>query len=149
MHKMCNALNKLATAEDSRQAKSMFSSAILITGMKLLQSANVSLRVNGLAALNQLLAIKADDDLPRKLAEQRLVETIFCENSHEEVISRAKDVLAQMVYQNVFLAEHVGCVWACCVDKNEDISRAALGTLTGLLDSFPESVCRADFTLCE
>ena len=140
IRKMCSSLNKLAVAEDSRGAKTMVAAAVMITGVKLIQTQNVALRVNGLTALNLLISMKSDDDLGRKLAEQQLVEAIFCENLHEEVISRSRDVLLFLLAENAFKPEFVNFVWNCCVDKNEDIARSALAVLTGLLPKLTESV---------
>lgn len=59
------------------------------------------------------------------IVEQKIIEFIFLENPHDELIKRSQEILILLANdENIFSSEIVEYLWFCCKDKHEDIIRS-------------------------
>lgn len=61
------------------------------------------------------------------ILDQKILEFIFTENPHVELIKRSFELLRLLAAdEKFFTPEIVEMLWSCCKDKHEDIIRASL-----------------------
>jgi hypothetical protein len=61
------------------------------------------------------------------IINEKIVQFIFVENPHVELIKRSLEILKLLAFQEqYFSAEIVEMLWVCASEKHEDIIRATL-----------------------
>lgn len=72
------------------------------------------------------------------MVEAKILEFIFLENPHQELIKRAGDLIVALSLGQALTHEHIVLVWSCCrSDKHEDIIRATYTLITELSATLP------------
>ena len=72
------------------------------------------------------------------MADAKILEFIFLENPHQELIKRAGDLISAISLGQALTHEHIALVWSCCrSDKHEDVIRATYALLTELSATLP------------
>lgn len=67
------------------------------------------------------------------LKEANIVEFIFLENPHDELIKRSGDVIRGMAQGGSLQEEHISMIWSCARgDKHENIVRATYELVSDL-----------------
>ena len=75
------------------------------------------------------------------ISSKKVIDYIFKENPHSELIKRSHDILYIMVHDEKNISEeHLELIWSCCQsEKHEDIVRATFDLLTLLVRNLPPS----------
>ena len=139
-------LGASATANDS------VLTIILHLAVKMLKSANRSMKLNGIKILNRMISSKKAEkgvDLTWKnkkslldeFSKSDVVQAIFGETAHEEVIKQSGEILMLLINGSEFTTKHLESIWKCCTEKHENISEVCFELLSILLLYLPLTVC--------
>jgi hypothetical protein len=72
------------------------------------------------------------------IIDQRIIDFIFTENPHVELIKRSNDLLRLLtIDEKFFTPEIMDMLWSCCKEKHEDIIRATLEIIQDLAFILP------------
>jgi hypothetical protein len=70
--------------------------------------------------------------------QEGIIEFIFIENPHVELIKRSYEILRLLAFdERYFSAEIMDMLWSCCREKHEDIIRATLDLIQDLVILLP------------
>ena len=72
------------------------------------------------------------------LLDNRIIEFIFAENPHVELIKRSSELIRLLAQDETYLTtDIVDLLWVCCSEKHEDIIRSSLDLVQDLALSMP------------
>lgn len=72
------------------------------------------------------------------IVDEKIVEFIFQENPHVELIKRSLEILYILTMQEQFFSPQIiDSLWICCTQKHEDISRATFDLIQELAQYLP------------
>ena len=72
------------------------------------------------------------------LLENRIIEFIFAENPHVELIKRSAEIIRLLAQdERYFTTDIVDLLWVCCSEKHEDIIRSTLDLVQDLATCMP------------
>ena len=64
--------------------------------------------------------------------EEELIDIIFGESTHAEIVRRSQDIVLFYVFQENLTKSHIDLIWKCCFEKHEDISRSSVSILANI-----------------
>lgn len=76
----------------------------------------------------------------KKLIELKIIEILFGEKAHEELINKCQGIIFLLIDNNSFTDEHVISIWECCCGNQETVAKSALDILKLLLSELSISV---------
>ncbi len=72
------------------------------------------------------------------IINERILEFIFNENPHVELIKRSSEILRLLtIDEKYFSPDIIDMLWGCCREKHEDIVRATLDLIQDLAGILP------------
>jgi hypothetical protein len=72
------------------------------------------------------------------IINEKIIEFIFLENPHVELIKRSGEILRLLTIDEKFFSpEVIEMIWSCCREKHEDIVRASLDLIQELAIILP------------
>lgn len=67
------------------------------------------------------------DKYSQWLIEEKIIDFIFLENPHVELIKRSTEIMKLLASDERFFSNDIiDMIWICCSEKHEDIVRATL-----------------------
>ena len=73
------------------------------------------------------------ESLKQWLLDQRVLEIIFGENTHVEIVKRSASVIIFLAKEGALPNEVVDLVWRCQIGKHEDMVRVVYSTIQEIL----------------
>lgn len=73
------------------------------------------------------------ETLTHWLIEQRVLDIVFGENTHLEIVKRTGSILIFLARQNALPAETVDLIWKCQLGKHEEMVRAVYTIIKDLV----------------
>lgn len=75
------------------------------------------------------------------IIDQKILELIFNENAHAELIKRSSFLLTYLSSESLLTKEMLDFIWNCQQGKHEDIVRAIYDTFKEIVENLPIDVC--------
>ncbi len=140
----------LASLQDTAQREQTLS-VLLRLAIKFLHSPNKADKTTGIRIINRMVGVKklgasvdfawtSNSALAKGLNDGEVVQAIFGESAHEEIIKQSGEVLHFLLGLGELSVPALSTIWRCCTEKHEGLSLAALELLTLLLSSLPSTV---------
>ena len=95
------------------------------------------------ASLQQSNLWFTGDYLAKWIISNKILEVIFNENVHSELVKKSKNILIFLARKDMVTAEIIELVWKSQIDKHEDIVRAVYDTIRDVLEHLSTDVNRA------
>ena len=83
---------------------------------------------------------KNPKNLAKKLIDLKIIQILFGENTHEEIINKCQMILFLLIDNNCFTDESLKSIWECCCGNQESVAKSALEMLKILLSEFSITV---------
>ena len=78
------------------------------------------------------------DRYAKWIIDQKILEFIFVENPHVELIKRSTEILRLLALdEKLMTADIIEMLWSCCKEKHEEIVRATLELIKDLAEILP------------
>ena len=147
---LCSTLEGLFISDDEDERKQEALNIIIQLAFCLLKSPN---RLNRLKGLNMITLMAGDakrennpllwkdvQELAKKLIEYQIIQILFGEDAHEEIINKCQGILFLLVDNEALTEESLKAIWACCCGKQESVAKSALEMLRLLLSELSIAV---------
>jgi ubiquitin carboxyl-terminal hydrolase 9/24 len=128
--------------------------AELTLSLKFFQSPYLEKRIRGLNDIKdtaKLASHKAQHSKAGALAawvvEARLIDAIFGENPHIELVKRACDLLSLLAQHSLLTVNHLDMIWGCSQAKHESFVRTIYQVILELVPKLTLQQCRHMFNL--
>lgn len=147
---LCCTLEGLYISDDEGECKQQALNILIQLAVCLLKSPN---RLNRLKGLNMIMLMAGDgkresnpilwknvQELAKKLIEYQIIQILFGEDAHEEIINKSQGILFLLVDNDALTDESLKSIWDCCCGKQESVAKSALGMLKILLNELSIAV---------
>lgn len=156
MIRLQSILEAFFTWQNARSGRDQSLEIMLNMAISLIKSSYLNCKLTGLGIIVKMLDKKEEEkvekkeeekmrwsntrELAKQIVNSKLIENIFDENAHEEILKRSQEILIFLLDNNYYSSGMSSILWKCCMSKHEDIARVSFAILASLLPKFNEGV---------
>ena len=158
MIRLQSILEAFYTWQKGKSGKEQSLEVMLNMAISLIKSPILNCKLTGLGLIIKMLDKKEEEkaaaekkeedkmkwanrtELAKQIINLKLIENIFDENAHQEVLRRSQEILIFLLDNSYFPNGMSSIIWKCCMSKHEDIVRVSFSILINLLPKFNEMV---------
>ena len=145
--RLFNVLDQIENILDDKERRYVALKSILTISVSMINLPKMTSRLTGIGMINKMVGRKDKiwkwskiEQLAEALVELMIIQTIFNENPHEEIISRSNDIIQLMLDNKLVEPYHIKIIWKSCSNKNENIARQSVEILTKIYTNISELV---------
>ena len=145
--RLFNILDPIEKLLDDKERRYVALKTILTISVSMINLPKMTSRLTGIGMINKMVSRKDKiwkwskiEALAEALVELMVIQTIFNENPHEEIISRSNDIIQLMLDNKLLEQYHIKRIWKSCSNKNENIARQSVEILTKIYTNISELV---------